>query len=141
LLDTGPFHKGLQRLVRDLNSLYRREAALHQLDSDPAGFRWIDCSDSERSVVSFLRRGRDADALVIVVCNFTPVPRSSYRVGVPRLGFYREVLNTDGTAYGGSNVGNAGGVMTEATPWQGQPYSLVLSLPPLAVLFLTPEAV
>jgi 1,4-alpha-glucan branching enzyme len=140
LLDTGPFHKGLQLLVRDLNALHRREVALHQLDSDPAGFQWIDCSDSERSIVSFLRRGRDATALVIVICNFTPVPRFGYRVGVPRLGFYREVLNTDGAAYGGSNVGNSGGVSADAIPWQGQACSLMLTLPPLAALFFTPEA-
>jgi 1,4-alpha-glucan branching enzyme len=140
LLEAGPFHRGLQRLVRDLNGLHRREAALHQLDSDPAGFQWIDCSDAERSVVAFLRRGRDPGDPVVVVCNFTPVPRWDYRVGVPRPGFYRELLNTDATAYGGSNVGNAGGVRAEAISWHGQPYSLALALPPLAVLFLKPEA-
>jgi 1,4-alpha-glucan branching enzyme len=140
LLDAGPLPRGLQRLVRDLNTLHRGEVALHQLDSDPAGFQWIDGSDSERSIVSFLRRGRAAGELVIVVCNFTPVPRSSYRVGAPQPGFHRELLNTDAAVYGGSNVGNAGGVRAEAIPWQGRPYSLALSLPPLAVLFLKPEA-
>jgi 1,4-alpha-glucan branching enzyme len=140
LLDAGPFHRGVQRLVRDLNHLHRHEAALHQLDADPAGFAWIDGSDAERSIVSFVRRGRDDRDLIIVTCNFTPVPRLGYRVGVPRPGFYREVLNTDAAVYGGSNVGNAGGVWAEAVPWHGQPCSIVLSLPPLAVLFLKPEA-
>jgi 1,4-alpha-glucan branching enzyme len=140
LLEAGPLHRGVQRLVRDLNHLHRQEAALHQLDADPAGFQWIDCSDAERSIVSFWRRGRDAGELVIVVCNFTPVPRWGYRVGVPQPGFYREILNTDAAAYGGSNVGNAGGVWADATGWQGQPCSLVLTLPPLAVLFLKLQA-
>ena len=139
VLDAGPFHRGLQRLVRDLNHLYRREIALHQLDGEAAGFQWIDGSDSERSIVSFLRRGRSADELVLVVCNFTPVPRLGYRVGAPRGGFYREIINTDAASYGGSNAGNAGGVRADAIPWQGQPYSLALLLPPLAVLFLKPE--
>jgi 1,4-alpha-glucan branching enzyme len=139
LLEAGPFHAGMQRLVRDLNRLYRAAPALHQLDVDPAGFAWIDCSDWEQSVVSFVRRARDADDLMVVACNFTPVPRLRYRVGVPRPGFYREVLNTDGAAYGGSNVGNGGGVWAEPVPWQGQPWSVSLTLPPLGVLFLQPE--
>jgi 1,4-alpha-glucan branching enzyme len=136
LLGEGPYHRGLQRLVRDLNRLYRREPALHQLDADPAGFAWIDCTDWEQSVVSFVRRARDADDFVLVVCSFTPVPRHGYRVGVPAPGYYQEVLNSDAAVYGGSNVGNEGGVWAEPTPWQGQPHSLVLTLPPLAVLML-----
>jgi 1,4-alpha-glucan branching enzyme len=139
LLDEGPYHRGLQRLVRDLNHVYRRERALHELDADPAGFAWIDCTDSEQSVVSFVRRGRAAGDFVLVACNFTPVPRRAYRVGVPRLGYYRELLNSDAAEYGGSNLGNAGGTWAEATPWQGQPCSLELTLPPLAVLILKPS--
>jgi 1,4-alpha-glucan branching enzyme len=139
LLDEGPSHRGLQRLVRDLNHVYRRERALHELDADPAGFAWIDCTDSEQSVVSFVRRGRAAGDFVLVACNFTPVPRHAYRVGVPRLGYYRELLNSDAAEYGGSNLGNAGGTWAEATPWQGQPCSLGLTLPPLAVLILKPS--
>jgi len=139
LLDEGLYHRGLQRLVRDLNHVYRRERALHELDADPAGFAWIDCTDSEQSVMSFVRRAREAGDFVLVACNFTPVPRHAYRVGVPRLGYYRELLNSDAEKYGGSNLGNAGGTWAEATPWQGQPCSLELTLPPLAVLILKPS--
>jgi 1,4-alpha-glucan branching enzyme len=138
LLGEGPYHRGLQRLVRDLNHVYRRERALHELDADPAGFAWIDCADWEQSVVSFVRRARDAGDAVIVVCNFTPMPRYAYRVGVPRPGYYRELINSDAAEYGGGNLGNAGGVWAESTPWQGQPHSVALTLPPLAVLALKP---
>jgi 1,4-alpha-glucan branching enzyme len=136
LLGEGPYHRGLQRLVRDLNRLYRRESALHELDADPAGFAWIDCTDWEQSVVSFVRRARDAEDFVLVVCSFTPVPRHAYRVGVPASGYYQELLNSDAGVYGGSNLGNEGGAWAEPTPWQGQPHSLTLTLPPLAVLML-----
>ena len=139
LLEAGPYHRGVQSLVRDLNRLHRTEPALHELDFDPAGFAWIDCADWEQSVVSFVRRARDAGDCVVVACNFTPVPRRAYRVGVPRPGFYRELVNTDAAVYGGSDVGNEGGVGAEATPWQGQPHSILVTLPPLAVLFLKPE--
>jgi 1,4-alpha-glucan branching enzyme len=139
LLGEGPYHRGLQRLVRDLNRLYRGERALHELDADPAGFGWIDCADWEQSVLSFVRRARDAGDFVLVVCNFTPVPRVAYRVGVQRPGYYREMINSDAGEYGGSNLGNAGGVWAEPTPWQGQPHSLTLTLPPLAVLVLKPS--
>jgi 1,4-alpha-glucan branching enzyme len=139
LLEAGPYHRGVQSLVRDLNRLHRTEPALHELDFDPAGFAWIDCADWEQSVVSFVRRARDADDCVVVACNFTPVPRRAYRVGVPRPGFYRELVNTDAAVYGGSDVGNEGGVAAAATPWQGQPHSILVTLPPLAVLFLKPE--
>jgi 1,4-alpha-glucan branching enzyme len=138
LLEAGSYHAGVQRLVRDLNRLYGAAPALHQLDVDPAGFAWIDCSDWEQSVVSFVRRARDAGDLMVVACNFTPMPRLGYRVGVPRPGYYREALNTDAAAYGGSNAGNAGGVWAEPVPWQGQPWSVSLTLPPLGVLFLQP---
>jgi 1,4-alpha-glucan branching enzyme len=123
-------------LVRDLNALYRREPALHQLDAEPAGFAWVDCADWEQSVVSFVRRARDTGDFVLVVCNFTPIPRHAYRVGAPAPGYYRELLNSDAGVYGGSNLGNAGGAWAEPTPWQGQPYSLALTLPPLSVLML-----
>ncbi|MBI4572153.1 MAG: 1,4-alpha-glucan branching protein GlgB, partial [candidate division NC10 bacterium] len=100
LLDMGPYHRGLQGLVRDLNRLYRTQPALYQVDFDPQGFQWIDCNDWEGSTISFLRRGRDVENFLVFVCNFTPVVRESYRVGVPRGGFYRELLNSDATAYG-----------------------------------------
>lgn len=138
LLDQGPFHAGLQRLCRDLNRLYRSEAALHQVDFEPAGFQWMDCSDAEQGVLAFVRRARDGRDLVLVVCHFTPVVRPGYRVGVPVGGYYRELLNTDSAWYGGSDVGNAGGVAAEPVPWQGQPWSVVLTLPPLAGLVLKP---
>jgi 1,4-alpha-glucan branching enzyme len=138
LLDLGPYHRGLKRLVRDLNTLYRQEPALHQVDFDPAGFSWIDCSDSQQSVVAFLRRARDPQDFVVMVCNFTPVERRGYRVGVPDGGFYRELLNTDARLYGGRDVGNAGGVAAEHAPWHGQPWSLQLTLPPLSALLLKP---
>ncbi len=138
LLGMGPYHEGLQRLVRELNRLYRSEPALHQVDFDPAGFQWIDCSDSEQSVVSFVRRAKDPAEFVLVVCNFTPVPRHGYRLGVPTPGFYRELLNTDARLYGGSDVGNVGGARAEPVACHGQSHSLVLTLPPLATVILKP---
>jgi 1,4-alpha-glucan branching enzyme len=140
LLEMGPYHRGLQRLVKDLNRLYRSEPALHEVDFDHAGFEWIDANDSEQSIVSFLRRGKDPGDFILIVCNFTPVPRHSYRVGAPVGGHYREILNTDSSAYGGSNAGNSGGVRAEPLPWQGQPCSLALNLPPLAAIFLKPAS-
>jgi 1,4-alpha-glucan branching enzyme len=139
LLEMGPHHRGLQRLVQDLNSLYREQPALHQVDFEPAGFQWIDCNDWEGGVVAFLRRARDPEDFLAVVCNFTPVARSGYRIGVPRGGFYRERINTDAEIYGGSNLGNSGGVMAEPIPHHGHHYSLSLTLPPLAGLMLKPE--
>jgi 1,4-alpha-glucan branching enzyme len=138
LLEQGPYHRGLQALVRDLNRLYRTEPALHEVDFEPAGFEWMDCSDAEGGVVAFVRRARDTRNLVLVVCNFTPVPRHGYRVGVPVEGFYRELLNTDAGFYGGSNLGNAGGVRAEPRPWSGQPWSVTLTLPPLGMVVLKP---
>lgn len=135
LLQYSP-HAGVQRWVRDLNRLYRSEPALHELDVNPAGFEWIDCNDSEQSVLSFLRRGRSAVAPVLVICNFTPVPRVGYRLGVPSGGFWQEVLNGDAVEYGGSGMGNLGGVEAEAVPAHGRPYSVSLTLPPLAALYL-----
>jgi 1,4-alpha-glucan branching enzyme len=131
-----PAHRGVQAWVADLNRLYRSEPALHELDCSPAGFEWVDCSDAESSVLSFLRKARDPGASVLVVCNFTPVPRWGYRVGVPRGGLWKELLNSDGRNYGGSGLGNLGGVHAECTPFHGRPCSVQLTLPPLAVLFL-----
>ncbi len=139
LLDMGPYHRGMQRLVQDLNALYRAEPALHQVDFDPRGFQWIDCNDWEGSTISFLRRGRNPEDLLVFVCNFTPVVREQYRVGAPRGGFYRELFNSDSAWYGGSNLGNAGGVMAEALPTHGHGHSLLLKLPPLAALVFRPE--
>ncbi|MBS1116315.1 MAG: glgB, partial [candidate division NC10 bacterium] len=139
LLDMGPYHRGLQRLVQDLNRLYRAEAALHQVDYSPAGFQWIDCNDWDSSVISFLRRARDPQDFAVFVSNFTPVVRRGYRVGVPRGGFYREQINTDAAIYGGGNVGNSGNVLAEAIPAHGHAHSLVLTLPPLTTLVLRPN--
>jgi 1,4-alpha-glucan branching enzyme len=138
LLEAGPYHRGVQRLVSELNRLYRAEPALHQVEFEPAGFEWIDCRDSEQSVLSFVRHARDARDAVVCVCNFTSVPRHHYRVGVPRPGFYAEVLNTDSAIYGGSNLGNMGGVSSEPVPWHGRPHSILLTLPPLAAVWLRP---
>jgi 1,4-alpha-glucan branching enzyme len=131
-------HQGLQRLVRDLNHLYRSEPALHQVDFDWTGFQWIDFSDADHSVIAFLRRAKNG-GVVVCVCNFTPTPCQGYRIGVPRGGWYREMLNSDAGIYWGSNMGNGGGIEAEATPWHGQPYSLSLTLPPLSVLFFKPQ--
>jgi len=139
LLD-DPMNRGIQTLVRDLNGLYRGTPALHELDCEQAGFEWIDCNDAEHSIVSYLRRGHDPDRVAAIICNFTPVLRHNYRIGVPRGGFYRERLNTDAAVYGGSDVGNGGGVMAAAEPWHGRPFSISLTLPPLATLvFLSEE--
>jgi 1,4-alpha-glucan branching enzyme len=135
LLSDGD-HRGVQSLVRDLNAAYRSLPALHQLDCEPQGFEWIDASDHERSVIAFLRRGRDPDQLAVIVCNFTPIPRLGYRVGVPMPGVYAERINTDSTFYGGSNVGNGGGISAEPLPWHGRPCSIALALPPLATVIL-----
>jgi 1,4-alpha-glucan branching enzyme len=132
-------HAGVQRWVRDLNRVYRDEPALHQLDVERAGFEWIDANDASQSVVSFLRKGTDQADPVLIVCNFTPVLRSDYRVGVPRGGVWREVLNSDAREYGGSGVGNLGSVRADGTPSHGRAFSLRLNLPPLAVLYFRRE--
>jgi 1,4-alpha-glucan branching enzyme len=143
LLD-DPLHAGLQRYVQDLNSAYAAEPALHEVDFDPAGFQWIDCNDNENSVVSLIRRSRrsggdDADEFMVVVLNFTPVPRHGYRIGVPQEGSYVEVINSDAAAYGGSDLGNSGSVATESTASHGYDQSLSLLLPPLSFLLLKPR--
>ncbi|HUZ74238.1 MAG TPA: 1,4-alpha-glucan branching protein GlgB [Stellaceae bacterium] len=134
-----PMHRGVSRLIRDLNGLYRGVAALHERDCVVDGFEWIDCSDAEQSVISYIRRAADATRFAVIVCNFTPVVRQRYRIGVPRQGFYRERINTDAQDYGGSGVGNLGGVAAEEIACHGRPWSLTLTLPPLATLVLTPE--
>ena len=134
LLDGDPRHKQLQRWVRDLNTLMRGEPALYELDSDPAGFEWIDCNDVARSVLTFLRKGKRPQDTLLFVCNFTPVPRHNYRVGAPYGGFWREILNSDAPLYGGSGQGNMGGVEASPLPVHGRPWSLSLTAPPLAAV-------
>ncbi len=129
-----PAHQGLQRWVRDLNTTLRAEPALYADDTDPAGFAWIDCNDSEQSTLTYLRRARGHDEVVVVACNFTPVPRHNFRIGVPGDGEWREILNSDATLYGGSGQGNLGGVTATPVRWHGQPYSLNVALPPLAIV-------
>ncbi|HSC29697.1 MAG TPA: 1,4-alpha-glucan branching protein GlgB [Vicinamibacterales bacterium] len=136
LLD-DPLHSGLRRYVRDLNFAYAGRRALHEVDFQPSGFEWIDCNDNENSVVSYIRRSRDAKDFVVVLVNFTPVPRYGYRIGVPAAGAYRELINSDSEIYGGSNVGNGGVVHSEPVPSHGQQQSLRLVLPPLGMLLLT----
>ncbi len=132
-------HANLQKWVEDLNQLYRSEPALHELDCDPAGFQWIDCSDIEQSIITFIRKGKSTNAIVLVACNFTPVTRFSYRVGAPQEGFWTELLNSDGREYGGSGQGNLGGVEASKINHHGCPYSLSLTLPPLAIVFFKNE--
>jgi 1,4-alpha-glucan branching enzyme len=150
-------HRGVQACLRDLNHLHRGERALYELDFSWEGFDWIDFRDMEQSAVSFLRKAKviqppepndNADAateapapppypdFIVVAANFTPVPRTGYRVGVPQPGYYREIFNSDSAHYGGSNVGNSGGLPADELAWQGQPYSVLLTLPPLAVIYL-----
>jgi 1,4-alpha-glucan branching enzyme len=135
LLQYAP-HSGLQKWVSDLNHVYRSQPALYELDFDQAGFEWIDCNDVEHSVVSLIRKGRSHNDIIAVVCNFTPVTHSNYRIGVPQPGFWTELLNSDAKEYGGSNQGNLGGVKAALIPFHGRPYSLTITLPPLAAVFL-----
>jgi len=139
LLDT-PLHRALQRWVRDLNTFYRGQRALHELDFDSGGFAWVDCTDFQRSVISFLRRGRNPADQLLLVCNFTPVVRQNYRVGVPRSGLWKELLNSDALLYGGSGQGNFGGVEAVPLPVHGQPFSLSMTLPPLGMLVYQHES-
>jgi 1,4-alpha-glucan branching enzyme len=134
-----PLHAGLRTFVQDLNRVYAAEPALHQVDFEPAGFQWIDCNDSENSVVSFIRRARNGADLIVAIVNFTPVPRDGYRIGVPRGGEYLELVNSDSEVYGGSNLGNRGVVTTESIAAHGHADSLRLNLPPLGFLILKPR--
>jgi 1,4-alpha-glucan branching enzyme len=136
LLDE-PRHAGMQRLVRDLNALYRSRSSLHARDDDPGGFEWIDPEAREQSVFAFLRHGSAHDQPMLVICNLTPTVHQGWRIGVPRPGRWREVLNTDSVHYGGSNQGTPlSGAEAEARPAQGRPWSIALTLPPLATVFL-----
>ena len=129
-------HKGVQRLIKDLNRVLKENPALYELDFEPEGFEWIDFADWEKSIISFLRKDRSGKNLILVVCNFTPVPRYNYRIGVPKKGYWEEIINTDAKEYWGSGVGNLGGKEAEAIPFHNRPYSLSLTLPPLGVLYL-----
>ncbi|MBA2487689.1 MAG: 1,4-alpha-glucan branching protein GlgB, partial [Nitrospira sp.] len=131
-----PLHLGMQQWVADLNRTYRQEPALHQGDVDPSGIEWIDCNDVESSVISLIRKGPSTSDIIAVICNFTPVPRSNYRVGASRGGYWKEILNSDATIYGGRGWGNAGGVETSPVPLQGRMHSLTLTLPALSVVLL-----
>ena len=133
-----PFHAGLKRWVRDLNTLYRGERLLHEMDFKAAGFEWVDCKDFQRSVIAFLRKGRNPDDQLLFVCNFTPVARQNYRIGVPSEGYWKEILNSDAPLYGGSGQGNFGGLSAVPLPIHGRAFSLNMTLPPLGILVFRP---
>jgi 1,4-alpha-glucan branching enzyme len=132
-------HSGLQQWVSDLNRLYRGQPALYESDFEQAGFEWIDCNDVEHSAVSLIRKGHSGHDIVVVVCNFTPMTHFNYRIGVPSSGFWKELLNSDARQYGGSGQGNLGGVEAAPVPFHGRSYSLTITLPPLATVFLSPH--
>jgi 1,4-alpha-glucan branching enzyme len=134
LLDI-PWHQGARHLVRDLNGLYRMQPALHQRDCDGRGFEWIEANDAENSVLAWMRYGEDGTAPILVISNFTPVPRQNYRLGLPFAGQWSEVLNTDAATYGGSGMGNLGAVIAEQVASHGKPYSASFTLPPLSTLY------
>jgi 1,4-alpha-glucan branching enzyme len=134
-LEQSPPHRGVQRLVEDLNRLHTTEAALYEVDFEWPGFEWLEANDNTASILSFMRRARDKSHFVVVVCNFTPVVRENYRVGVPEEGFYREILNTDSQYYEGSGNGNEGGAAAEPVPWNEHAYSLKIRVPPLAAVY------
>jgi 1,4-alpha-glucan branching enzyme len=133
-----PLHAGVQRWVRDLNRLYRATPALHELEFSEPGFAWVDCADAGISAISYLRKGSSGPPL-LVACNFTPVPRANYRLGVPAAGRWRECLNSDASDYGGSGQGNLGGVVAEGIAAHGHAHSLRVRLPPLAAIVLMPQ--
>jgi len=132
-----PLHQGVQKLVADLNRLYRDMPCLHRYEFEPQGFEWIDCHDSAQSVLSYLRK--DGSSTVIVVLNFTPVPRTAYRIGVPEAGYYHEIFNSDSGYYGGSNMGNGNGVASAGIAWMNRDHSIEITLPPLAAVVLKKE--
>jgi 1,4-alpha-glucan branching enzyme len=127
-------HAGLQRWVRDLNACYRAERALYERDDVPEGFEWIDCSDHEGNVVSFVRRAADPNDMLLFACNFSAVPKYDYRIGAPVEGVWEEILNSDAAVYGGSGMGNFGSVEALWEPTHGRPWTLGLTLPPLSVI-------
>lgn len=132
-------HRKMKDFVRDLNKLYTSHKAMYEVDFNYEGFEWLDCNDSDHSIVSFLRKGKDPEDVLVFVCNFTPVVYNNYRIGVPYNAFYKEVLNSDSELYGGSNVGNLGGVAAEEYIYQQKAYSIVMQVPPLAVVVFRPE--
>jgi 1,4-alpha-glucan branching enzyme len=132
-----PLHAGIQRWMADLNAFYRDHRALYERDFESEGFEWHECCDAEQSVIAFLRRGLHGE-IVLVACNFTPLPRHSYRLGVPLGGFWQERLNSDAKHYGGSGHGNLGGVQAMPIPCFGRPWSINLTLPPLGIIFFVP---
>jgi 1,4-alpha-glucan branching enzyme len=132
-------HQGLQKCMRDLNRIYTREPALHQVDFDHHGFEWIDCHNWEESTLGFIRKAKDPSDYVIAFCNFTPVPRTTHRLGVPELVWYDEIYSSDSSFYGGSNLGNYPGRMAEELPWHGRPYSIELTVPPLGMVMFKPK--
>ena len=138
-LEKSPPHRGVQRLVSDLNHLHVRERALHEVDFEWSGFEWLEVNDAAASVLSFIRRARNGDDFIVCVCNFTPVVRENYRIGVPRASFYSEIFNSDSKYYEGSDIGNAGGVRADPFPWSDRPYSIKLKLPPLSVTYFKPQ--
>jgi 1,4-alpha-glucan branching enzyme len=131
-----PLHGGVRRFVRDLNRVYREERALHATDFDPSGFAWVDYGDSRNVAVSFLRRCPGSPETLLAICNFTPVPRHGYRIGLPSGGTWHEILNSDADCYGGSGMGNLGRVTAERREFHGRPYSAAFTLPPLGFLLL-----
>jgi 1,4-alpha-glucan branching enzyme len=139
LFDVSP-HRGMARWFANLNSFYRGEPALHELDCEPRGFAWVDANDSNLSVLSFLRMAERTTDIIVAVANFTPVPRKNYFVGVPRGGLWREILNSDALEHGGSGQGNLGGVEAVPVPYHGRPFALTLTLPPLGIVFLKSDA-
>jgi 1,4-alpha-glucan branching enzyme len=131
-------HRRFQAFCAALNNLYRSQPALYEVDFQHWGFEWIDFHDSEHSIISFVRRAKQPEDYVVIVCNFTPQPHSGYRIGVPEAGLHLEIFNSDAEAFGGSNVGNSGAVTAEATPSHGRPASVCLTIPPLGVIVLKP---
>jgi len=127
-------HKGIQKMVKDLNALYKKEKALYLYDVDRKGFEWIDYKDYQNNIISFIRKSDEEE--IIVVCNFAPVERIDYKIGVNEKGFYKEIFNSDSLIYGGRNIGNLGGKEAEEIPMHGRNFSLSLTLPPLGVLYL-----
>jgi 1,4-alpha-glucan branching enzyme len=132
-------HQGVQSLIRDLNRIYREQPALYEVDFEPSGFRWLEANDASNNVLAFARVDAQGERPVVCVLNLSPLPRYEYRVGMPRCCRWTELLNTDSGHYSGSGVGNLGGVEAEPVPWHDQPFSALLTLPPLGAVWLVPE--